>query len=243
MDWTDDGIVLAARRHGESSLVLSVLTHGHGRHAGRVRGGAGKRGRAVYEPGNRLSVTWKARLAEHLGNFTCEPLSADAARLLDDAGRLAALTAACALVEAALPEREPHPGAFDALAGLIGVLGAPGYEAAYARWELGLLTELGFGLDLARCAATGRSDALAYVSPRSGRAVSADAAEPYRDRLLRLPRFLIEDGPADTPDLLDGLRLTGHFLAVHVFAARPGGVPAARGRLLERLARGARQTA
>ncbi len=243
MDWTDDGIVLAARRHGETSLVVSVLTHGHGRHAGLVRGGAGKRARALYEPGNLLRVTWKARLAEHLGHYACEPVSSAAALLLDDAGRLAALTAACALIEAALPEREPHPGAFDALARLIHALPQPGYEAAYARWELGLLTELGFGLDLARCASTGSSDALAYVSPRSGRAVSAAAAEPYRDRLLRLPRFLVEDAPADSADLVDGLRLTGHFLAAHVFSVRPGGVPAARLRLFERLARGTRRSA
>lgn len=237
MDWTDDGIVLGARRHGESSLVVSVLTHGHGRHAGLVRGGAGKRGRALYEPGNRLRVTWKARLTEHLGNFACELVAAESARVLDDAGRLAALTAACAVIEAALPEREPHPGAYDGLVALIDALRGEGYEAAYARWELALLTELGFGLDLARCAATGRSERLTYVSPKSGRAVSAEAAEPYRDRLLRLPRFLIEDGPAAGADLLDGLRLTGHFLAAHVFAVRPGGVPAARGRLVDRLTR------
>jgi DNA repair protein RecO (recombination protein O) len=237
MDWSDDGIVLGARRHGETSLVVSVLTHGHGRHAGLVRGGAGKRGRALYEPGNRLRVTWKARLTEHLGNFTCELVTAEAARVLDDAGRLAALTAACALIEAALPEREPHPGAYDMLAALIEALQGDGYAASYARWELALLTELGFGLDLATCAATGRSDRLTYVSPKSGRAVSAEAAEPYRDRLLKLPRFLIEDGPAAAPDLLDGLRLTGHFLTAHVFAARPGGVPAARGRLVDRLTR------
>lgn len=237
MDWTDEGIVLAARRHGESALVLSLLTHGHGRHAGLVRGGAGRRSRALYEPGNRVRATWKARLSEHLGNYACELVAADAARLLDDPARLAALASACALSEAALPEREPHPGAFASLAALIQALPGPGFAAAYVRWELALLTELGFGLDLGRCAATGVAEGLTYVSPRSGRAVSEGAAEPYRDRLLKLPRFLIGDAAPGPGELIEGLRLTGHFLAEHAFTARPGGVPAARARLVERLAR------
>ncbi|MGQ0676740.1 MAG: DNA repair protein RecO [Rhodospirillales bacterium] len=237
MDWTDEGIVLAARRHGESALVLSLLTHGHGRHAGLVRGGAGRRARALYEPGNRLRATWKARLSEHLGNYVCELVSADAARLLDDPARLAGLASACAIVEAALPEREPHPGAFDGLAQLIQALPGAGFAAAYVRWELALLTELGFGLDLGRCAATGAAEGLAFVSPRSGRAVSQAAAEPYRDRLLKLPRFLVADVEPLPEELAEGLRLTGHFLAVHAFAARPAGVPAARARLVDRLAR------
>jgi DNA repair protein RecO (recombination protein O) len=237
MDWTDDGIVLAARRHGETALVLSLLTRAHGRHAGLVRGGAGRRGRALYEPGNRLRATWKARLAEHLGTFTCEPVAAAAAAFLDDPGRLAALTSACALVEAALPEREPHPRAFADLASLIGALSGADYAAAYVRWELGLLAELGFGLDLARCAATGADGDLAYVSPKSGRAVSAAAAELYRRRLLPLPRFLIAPVAPAAAEIADGLRLTGHFLAEHVFAHRTGGAPAARARLVERLLR------
>jgi len=237
MDWTDEGIVLAARRHGESALVLSLLTHAHGRHAGLVRGGAGRRGRALYEPGNRLNATWKARLPEHLGSFACELVAADAAAVLEDAGRLAALAAACALAEAALPEREPHPSAYEGLAGLIHALSGADYAAAYVRWELALLSELGFGLDLARCAVSGSNDTLSYVSPKSGRAVSLAAAEPYRDRLLRLPRFLIEEVEAGQAELLDGLRLTGHFLAAHVFAQRTGGVPLARARVVARLGR------
>lgn len=240
MDWTDEGIVLSARRHGESALVLSLLTRGHGRHAGLVRGGKGRRARGLYEPGNRVRATWKARLSEHLGNFACELVSADAARLLDDPARLAALASACALSDAALPEREPHPGAFDGLAALIQALPGPDFAAAYVRWELALLTELGFGLDLGRCAATGTSESLGYVSPKSGRAVSEAAAEPYRDRLLKLPRFLIGDAPPGPEELMEGLRLTGHFLAEHAFAARPAGVPAARGRLVDRLARARR---
>jgi DNA repair protein RecO (recombination protein O) len=184
-----------------------------------------------------VRATWKARLSEHLGNFTCELMAADAARLLDDPARLAALTAACALSEAALPEREPHPGAFDGLAALIEALPGAGFAAAYVRWELALLTELGFGLDLGRCAATGVAEGLTFVSPRSGRAVSQTAAEPYRDRLLKLPRFLVADAEPGPEELMDGLRLTGHFLNEHAFAARPAGMPAARARLVERLGR------
>ena len=241
MDWTEDGIVLAGRRHGESGLVLSLLTRGQGRHAGLVRGGAGRRARALYEPGNFLRATWKARLAEQLGHFTCELVAANAARLLDDPARLATVTAACAVVEVALPEREQHPDTFDGLAALIGEVAGPDFPTAdfttaYVRWELAVLGELGFGLDLSQCAATGANDDLAYVSPKTGRAVSAAAGEPYRDRLLRLPRFLVHAVAADRRDIADGLRLTGHFLSEHVFAHRPGGAPAARTRLVERLA-------
>ncbi len=240
MDWTDEGIVLAARRHGESSLVLSMLTRGHGRHAGLVRGGGGRRARALYEPGNRVRATWKARLSEHLGNFTCELVSADTARILDDPARLAALASACALAEAALPEREPHPGAFDGMEALMRALPGPGFAADYVRWELALLTELGFGLDLKSCAATGTGENLGYVSPKSGRAVCEAAAAPYRDRLLPLPRFLMSNAPPAPEELMAGLRLTGHFLAEHAFAMRPAGIPGARARLVERLARAAR---
>jgi len=237
MEWTEDGIVLAARRHGESGLVLSLLTRERGRHAGLVRGGAGRRARALYEPGNRLRATWKARLADHLGGFTCELAAANTAALLDDAARLAALTSACAVVEVALPEREPHPGAFDQLVELIALLPGPDFAADYVRWELALLGELGFGLDLSSCAATGSSDDLAYVSPKSGRAVSRAAGAPYRGRLLALPGFLLADRPAGPGDIGAGLRLTGHFLAQHVFSHRDRGAPAARSRLVERLSR------
>ncbi|MCC6468764.1 MAG: DNA repair protein RecO [Alphaproteobacteria bacterium] len=237
MDWIDEGIVLGARRHGESGMVVSLLTQAHGRHAGLVRGGAGRRGRALYEPGNRLRAVWKARLSEHLGSYACELIAADAATLLDDAGRLAALSSACALVEAALPEREPHPSVFASLGALIRSLSLPNYGTFYVRWELALLAELGFALDLESCAATGANDDLAYVSPKSGRAVSAAAAEPYRRRLLPLPRFLIAPTEPGALELVQGLRLTGHFLDEHVFAHRAGGMPAARVRLAERLAR------
>lgn len=245
MEWSDEGIVLAARRHGESAAIVTLLTHRHGRHAGLVQGGAGKRARGLYEPGNRLLATWRARLAEHLGHFTCELVEANAAQLLETPLRLAALSAATAVAESALPEREPHPGAYAGLLGLIAALTSPGHSdldwaMAYVRWELALLAELGFGLDLTECAATGANDRLVYVSPKSGRAVSAAAGEPYRDRLLPLPAFLTGPAPASFDDVLAGLKLTGHFLARDVFGHGPHprqGEPAARARLVERLSR------
>lgn len=239
MDWVDEGIILSGRRHGETSAIVSLLTRGHGRHAGLVRGGAGKSARGVLQPGNRVAARWRARLPEHLGALTCELTHAFAAAVLDDAGRLAALSAACAIAEAALPEREPHTAAFDDLLKLLEAIERDNWPAAYVRWELGLLAQLGFGLDMSECAATGRNDQLAYVSPRSGRAVSLAAGEPYRNKLLPLPAFLLspEVTDAGAAEVADGLRLTGFFLERHVFAHEGRGMPAARRRLEERLRR------
>ncbi|HVY03259.1 MAG TPA: DNA repair protein RecO [Caulobacterales bacterium] len=235
MEWTDDAIVIATRPHGETSAVVTALTREHGRHAGLVRGGAGKAARGSIQPGNRLQLTWKARLTEQLGNFTWELQSTDGTRWLSDAGRLAAISSACALIEATLPERESHPTAFDALASLLAALQGVDWAGDYVRWELDLLTELGYGLDLSRCAATGTNDDLAYVSPRSGRAVSLSAGEAYRDRLLRMPRFLGSDEIADRGELVVGLALTGHFLERWVFAAIGKALPPARARLVAAL--------
>ncbi len=242
MDWSEEGIVLAARRHGESAAIVTLLTRGHGRHAGLVRGGGGRRAHGLYEPGNRVQATWRARLSEHLGNWRCEPLASPAAAMLDDPLRLAALAAAAGLAEAALPEREPHPRAYDGFGRLTDTLQAgaePDWLAAYVRWELDLLAELGFGLDLARCALTGAAEDLAWVSPRSGRAASRQAAMRWGDRLLPLPAFLVAGGPADRLAALDGLRLTAFFLERHVFAQRAdsGGMPPARERFVARLRR------
>ena len=235
MEWSDDGIVLAARKHGETSAIVSLLTRGHGRHAGLVRGGAGRRARGVYQPGNLVSAAWRARLAEHLGTYTCELVRAHAADHLQDKLPLAALSAATAMVEATLPEREPHAAVYDETIALLDALGSPGWQAVYVRWELALLAELGFGLDLTECAATGTNDNLIYVSPTSGRAVSAAAGEPYRDRMLTLPAFLLPGGDregAGAEDVATGLRLTGYFLTHHVFIAGHGNLPAARERLV-----------
>ena len=210
MDWTDEGIVLASRRHGDSSAVVQLLTRDHGRHAGLARGGRASKGRGVYQPGNLLSVQWRARLAEHLGAYTCELSQGYAAMLLDDPLRLAGLSSACAVAEASLPERHPYPKLY---AGFLVLLDAfvtsPAWAAIYARWELGLLDELGFGLDLSQCASSGATDDLIYVSPKSGRAVSRQAGEPYHDKLLPLPGFLIGGNDGDTGDILAALKQIG----------------------------------
>lgn len=245
MDWTDDAIVLSARRHGENAAVASLLTRTHGRHAGLVRGGAGKRGRAVLQPGNIVHAHWRARLTEHLGAFTLEQGRGTAARLFADPLRLAALASACALADATLQEREPHPAVHDGLRDLIAILeqdesdSAPAWPETYVRWEIRLLADLGFGLDLERCAATGTEDGLAFVSPRTGRAVSEAAAGPWRERLLPLPGFLSANGPESPATGADavaqGLSLTGYFLARHVFDPQGKPMPAARRRLDERI--------
>jgi DNA repair protein RecO (recombination protein O) len=237
MDWTDRGIVLSARKHGETSLIVQLLTEQHGRHGGLVRGGTSSRARGLYQPGNLLSAHWRARLSEHLGNLSCEMITSSAATLLDNGGKLAALSSAAALAEAALPEREPHTDVFESLSTLIAALAAAEWAPAYVQFELGLLTALGFGLDLERCAATGTNDNLAFVSPKTGRAVSLSAGEAWRDKLLALPRFLLADELPAPGDVGQGLALTGYFLERHVFEPQGKRLPPARLRLGERLAR------
>lgn len=238
MDWTDEGFVLSARPFGEGSAIVELLTAGHGRHAGLLKGGRTPSRRGALEPGTRVRTVWRGRLAENLGSWSgLEPMRHHAAGVMDDAARLAALAAACAVAAGALPEREPHPEVFAGTEALFDVLLASDdaaiWAAAYVRWELGLLAALGFGLDLERCAATGRNDMLAWVSPRTGRAVSLAAGEAYRDRLLALPGFLAGRGEADAVALGDGLRLTAHFLQRCLFDPLDRPLPPARGRLAE----------
>ena len=191
MEWSDTGIVLSARRHGENAAVVSLLTEHHGRHAGLVHGARGRRARGLYQPGNTLAARWQARLPDHLGRYTCELVRARTGVLLDDPPRLAALAAVCALAEATLPERHPYPRVHaDALHLLDTLEASERWAETVVRWELALLAELGFGLDLSACAATGTTEGLAYVSPRSGRAVSQEAGAPYTEKLLPLPPFL-----------------------------------------------------
>lgn len=237
MEWRDEGYVLAARPHGEGAAVVQLLTREHGRHAGLVHGGAARSKRATVEPGNLVDAVWRARLSEHLGRYTVEPSYHYAAQIMDDPARLAALSAACAVTETVIPEREPHPGLFEATGALFEALTNADdaiWPAVYIQWEMGLLRELGFALDLASCAATGTRTELVYVSPRTGRAVSRDAGAPYADRMLALPTFLRPDGRgagAARADFSDGLRLTGHFLARHAFDPLNRPLPAARDRL------------
>lgn len=245
VEWTDEGVILGVRPHGEGSGVLTLMTREHGRHAGLARGVFSAKARGQYQPGNRVSATWRARLNDHLGNYTCEPTRDHAAALLDEPLKLAALTSACAVAETALPEREPHEGVHDGLVALLEMMEMPeigdAWVAGYVQWELGMLSELGYGLDLATCAATGTNDDLAYVSPRTGRAVSLSAGEPYRDKLLAMPRFLLGGaggmGAGDPEDLFRGLALTGFFLERNVFATHHRPPPAARNRFVERFAR------
>ena len=241
MEWSDTGIVLSARRHGENAAVVSLLTEHHGRHAGLVHGALGRRARGLYQPGNALTARWQARLAEHLGRYTCELVRARASLVLDDPPRLAALAAVCALTEATLPERLPYPQVFGATGRLLDTLETgETWAEAVVHWELALLAELGFGLDLSACAATGAIDDLAYVSPRSGRAVSQEAGAPYAEKLFPLPPFLLRPGTdaANAADIVAGLRLTGWFLERHVFSGQGGRMPAARERFIDRLQAG-----
>jgi DNA repair protein RecO (recombination protein O) len=238
MDWSDEAIVLSTRPHGESGLIASLLTRAHGRHAGFIPGGVSRRARPIWQIGNVVEVEWRARLAEQLGNYSGELREPYAARALDNATELAGLAAACALIDAALPEREPHPAIFDGFRAFLGALGHAGWPAIYIRLELGLLQELGFGLDLARCAVSGVTEDLAYVSPKTGRAVSRAAAGPYKEKLIDLPAFLSTGGlPSDDDQLRKGLDLTGYFLERHVFWPHNKPLPAARSRFMETLQR------
>ena len=222
MEWTDDGIVLGTRRHGESSAIVEVMTRAHGRHLGLVRGGSASRLRPLLQPGNVLHVVWRARLDEHLGNYTVDAVNLRAGGLMIHAHAIYALTHLGTLLRL-LPERDPHETVFEALDNILDHLDTPPIAAALmVRFELELLSELGFGLDLASCAATGITDDLVYVSPKSGRAVSRDAGEAWRDRLLQLPAFLGGEVtmPPSPAELEHGFALTGHFLARHALEPR-----------------------
>ena len=221
MQWTDDGIVLGVKRHGEANAILELMTHGHGRHLGLVRGGFGSRLRPVLQPGNSVSAAWRARLDEHLGNYTVEGLRLRAASYFSAPHAIYGVTHLAALMRL-LPERDPHTGLYEALDAILDQLDDPGLAAPMVvRFELRLLSELGFGLDLEQCDATGASGDLAYVSPKSGRAVSRTAGEPWADKMLRLPAFLrLHDAIPSGHDLADGFALTGYFLTRHVLEAR-----------------------
>jgi DNA repair protein RecO (recombination protein O) len=238
MDFSDEGILISAKPLGEANAIAEIFTAGHGRHLGLVRGGRSRRMRPLLQPGNLLSVTWRARLADHLGGFNVELLEALAARVLDDAAALVAIGSLTVLTKQ-LPERDPHPSLYRGALGVLRSLDDPGvWPALLVRWELMLLQDLGFGLDLSECAATGVDADLVYVSPKSGRAVSRDAGQPYCDQLLKLPRFLLEERvPIDPDDVVAGFFLTGHFLERDVLAPQGLALPQARERLLELLAR------
>ena len=239
MNWTDEGVVLSVRAHGETSAVAELFTRSHGRHLGLVHGGRSRRLRPVLQIGNHVDAQWKARLSEHLGSMTLELRRGYAAAAMEDVAALAALTSLCALARL-LAERDPHPNLYEITLFVLEYLDERAvWPALMVRWEMALLDELGFGLDLSSCAATGANDELIYVSPKSGRAVSASAGEPYKERLLRLPQFLLKSGQASVTgeDIEAGLALTGHFLETRVLAPRDETMPQARRRLASLLAR------
>jgi DNA repair protein RecO (recombination protein O) len=239
MEWTDEGIVIGTRRHGETSLIVELMTPAHGRHLGLVRGGRSRRMQPVLQPGNSVHATWRARLDEHLGHYTIEATTARAARLMTGPSGVYGIQALAALLRL-LPERDPHRQLYDGLLAILDWLEDPVVAGAVlVRFELKLLDELGFGLDLERCAATGSNDDLAYVSPKTGRAVSRASGEPYRERLLRLPAFLVAPeaaAPPDAGELADGFRLTSYFLERHVYEPRGLKAPDARAALLRIIA-------
>ena len=233
MQWTDEAIVLGVRKHGETSVILELMTAERGRHLGLVRGGAGTRLRGVLQPGNSLRVTWRARLDDHLGNYAVEGVNLRAASFLTAAHAVHGVTHLAALCRL-LAEREPHARIHAALEEILDALDNPVAVAPMiARFELSFLAELGFGLDLSSCAATGVKDDLIYVSPRSGRAVSRTGGQDYRDRLMRLPDFLRTDSePTSAEELADAFALTGFFLERHAFAPRNLPLPDARARFV-----------
>ncbi|MBX9926171.1 MAG: DNA repair protein RecO [Hyphomicrobiaceae bacterium] len=238
MEWSDEGVVIGVRPHGETAAVVELFTRTHGRHTGLVHGGRSRKSRPVLQTGNHVTATWKARLADHLGHMAVELNRGYAASAMDDPAALAALSSLCSLTRL-LPERDPHPDLYEITLFVLSYLDDPAlWPALYVRWELALLDELGVGLDLETCAATGSSDDLAYVSPKSGRAVSRGAGDPYRERLLILPPFLQATRPTGANarvlpgDVSAGLRLTGHFLETRVLAPRGAELPDARDRLL-----------
>lgn len=253
VEWRMPGIVLSARRFGEGDLVVHALTEEMGKHAGLVHGGGSKRQRANFEIGNRLEFSWAARLNEHLGSYRAEVINSPAVGIMHDPDRLAALASLCAVIDTALPEREPAPGLYHAMTLWLDQLSGDHWAPLLIRLELGLLEILGFGLDLSSCAVTGETSNLTHVSPKSGRAVSATAAAPYLDRLLPLPRFLTggargvdreggdreggDSGGASAQDVVDGLNLAGHFLERRVFNVHNWTLPPQRALLLQRLQR------
>ncbi len=239
MRWEDEGLVIGARLYGENGLIVNALTPGHGRRAGMVYGGASRAKRALFEPGNTLRLAWEARSEDALGWFSVsEEMSARAAGVLEEPTRLSAIASISALLRETLQEGDEHAGLYEAtVLTLDEVVSGEVWPALYVRWEVGMLGAFGFGLDLDRCAISGANDGLTHVSPRTGRAVTASAAEDYVDRLLPLPGFLIGQGGVPPPeDIANGLRLTGHFLEHRLFAEVHRPVPEARYRLLERLA-------
>lgn len=237
MEWSDEGIVLTARPHGEGHAVAEIFTQTRGRWAGLVFGGSGRRKTPLLQPGNKVRVDWRGRLEDSLGTYTLELIHPRAAELMMERLPLAGLSAACSIANACLPEREDHPRTYTAMNVLIeNFENEEIWPALMARWELGLLSDMGFGLTLDRCAATGSRDDLIYVSPKSACAVCKESGEPYKDKMLPLPTFLNGgDGEITPQDMLDALKTTGYFIETRILHLTNRQLPEARLRILELL--------
>lgn len=242
IEWRDEGVLLAVRKHGENAVIIDVLTQSHGRHAGVVRGGAGRKQAPVLQPGAQLDLVWKARLEEHLGSFTVEPLRSRAAQVMTDPLALAGLSSTVGLLCFSLPEREIYPKLYTISVNLLDLMCVTdAWPLAYLQWEIQLLEMLGFGLDLSRCAVSGGIDDLTYISPKTGRAVAAHHAGEWKTRLLPLVPCMRGEGNAENNEISEGLRTTGHFLEKWLAPSlgdRP--LPVARQRLVDRLILSAR---
>ncbi len=238
IEWRDEGAVLAVRTHGETSAIVEVFTAEHGRHAGVVRGGVSRKLAPVLQPGAQVQVVWTARLDEHLGTFTVEPLRSRAGAMGDRLS-LAGLNAVTGLLALTLPERDPHPGLYQRTVALLDLLDQTDlWPLAYLHWELALLEEMGFGLDLTQCAVTGAIDGLIYVSPRTGRAVRAAGAGEWADRMLPLPPVLLGQGDASQSEITVALATTGYFIEHRLLkGAGDKPMPASRSRLIEAMNR------
>ena len=239
MEWRDEGILLSARRHGETSAIIEMFTPGKGRAVGVVRGGTSRKIAPILQPGAQLDVTWRARLEEHIGSFAVEPVRSRAAAAMSDRLALAGLNAVTAILSFCLPEREPHPALYQRTEALLDLLGQSGlWPLAYLRWEMALLEDMGYALDLSSCAVTGATEGLIYVSPKSGRAVSAKGAGEWADRLLPLPAVMLGEGDAPDAEIAEAFRTTGYFLTAHLardLGDRP--LPEARARFVDGFSR------
>ena len=240
MEWRDEGILLASRRHGETSAIIEMFTPAQGRHAGVVRGGTSRRIAPILQPGAQLDVTWRARLEDHIGSFTVEPVRSRAAVVMGDRLALAGLNAVTALLSFCLPEREAHPALYARTEALLDLLGQGNvWPLAYLQWEMALLEEMGYGLDLSSCAVTGATEGLVYVSPKSGRAVSSKGAGEWAARMLPLPDVLRGEGEAKDIEIAEAFRTTGYFLETHLaqnLGDKP--LPEARARYVAAFSRG-----
>ncbi len=233
--WVDQGVILSIRPHGENGGIISLLTQNHGRYSGYVYGAKSSKMRGILEIGNVVRAEWQSKDFEGLGKYDIELDSNNIVNIMDNPKKLLTLQSLCTLVDKTLPEREEHVNIYNSVIAMLDSFNNDMWEAVYVYWEIGLLKELGFGLDLDKCAVTGTTEKLSHISPKTGRAVCEIEAEPYKDKLLELPKFLnpnIEN--LEEIDIFAGLRLTGYFLQSRIFDNYNKLLPDVRLRLLNK---------